>query len=112
MTGTSSLPPTLQTRQIAFVEGDTSSSNCLNHFISDANQAQDDAGAGAGLLAQLHVRHRLLDLLPGQAGGRARKNGPPGHPLPRAGKTLVAGSKPKIWQKFCVSHITLTRSGF
>ena len=74
-------------------------------FFSDANQAQDDAGAGAGLLAQLHVRHRLLDLLPRQAGGRARKNGPPGHPLPRAGKTLVAGSK------LC-PHTTLTRSGF
>ena len=53
---------------------------------SGANPAEDDASSGSGLPPEFHVRHRLLDLLPCQAGSCARKNGSTRHSLPRFGK--------------------------
>ena len=51
--------------------------------LPDSVGSQDDAVPGAGLLAQLHVRRRVLGLIPHQAGSRPWSHGSARHSLPR-----------------------------
>ena len=51
--------------------------------LPDPADPHADAIPHPGLPALLHVRRRLVGVLPHQAGGRARPDGASRHPLPR-----------------------------